>query len=367
KTADGIGYTEHNDILQQVITGAGLNGLQQIYRTNLQKRGTVYFNGRGVMHKNIFGIDIENESAFFEGLDMAEGDAFSLRNAKNVLLSSSVAAKLGLRCGDDVLIKTPTVSGQINTGNFVVGGIINDNSIFGYFRCFMDRKELNRLVGLSENEYSSLGLINTTGKRNAALARRLYESAAKRLSLSDPILKKEDLSFEMGQQWKNLRYFVVSLDVFVTEVISILEVIGLVSWFLYAMLLLITLGSAIITIRLILNERRGEFGVMKAIGLYRKGQHAMLLIETLFLILFAVTAGFLLSLVIIKAVSLIPVKSIPGFDIFLKNGTLGGSLQPGRIFVSICVIFCIVLPPVSLNIRKILKEPCVSLLSGVRK
>ena len=367
KKVDGIGYIGSNEKLQSVVAGAGLSKLKQVYRTNLQRRGTVYFNGKGIMQKNIFGIDIANELDSFKKLDFAAGSADSMLDSRKIFLSSRVADKLGAKVGDDIVVKTPTVSGQINTGNFVIGGIIRDNSIFGYFRCFMDRRELNRLVGLADGEYSSLGLINTTGKSNARLSAMLYNQIALQLPHSDHITRKEELTAEMGKSWKNLRYFAVSLNVFVSEVISILEVLELVSYFLYAMLLLITLGSSIITVRLILNERSGELGVMKALGLWKPRLHRMLLTETFILIVLACSAGFLVSLLILKLTAALKFGTIPGFDVFLRNNVLSGKPEAGRIFLNIGVIFCIVLPSVSFSIRKVLNEPCVKLLSGAGK
>ena len=364
KNADGMEIIDHDGEIQAAVEQAGLGDRDQIRRSNVIQKGTLYFNGKGILHKNIIGVDFKNELERFKRFDFVSGSLENTINKKAAIISHSVAETLNARLGDDVTIKVYTKTGQINTGSFVIGGIINDDSIFGYYRCFLDIKSLNNLLGLSENQCGSIGLKISDKNNLNAYRDRLYKLISETLQVSGPITNKNRLTSELDKHWRGVKYFIVTLDVFVSQVNNMLEIIEIISFFLYIMLILITLISALVTLQLIINDRRLEIGIMKALGMLRGNVWQMLIIEFALLISMSLFAGLLFAVFLLKIVSMFSFNWLPGFEFFLKSGSLTGTLKADRAFINSAVIILTVLPAVWLSVFKISGKPCYKLLSG---
>lgn len=364
KKIEGIGIVTDNSIVRQIVADSGLGNEKQIFRTNVHQQGSIIFNGKAVQQKNIIGIDFNNEKDLLAYLNMKSGTADSIRDPGRILISAPVAELLNAETGDDITLKTYTVSGQVNTANLVIGGIVEDRSILGYYRCFMDRRRLNQISGIPDNGYSSIGLIIEDTNSLNRYKKALYKTAAGLLPVSEAINKKEDFTNAQNKAWSDIRYFIVSLPIFISQITDILDILKISSYFLYIMLVLITISCSLITIKIILNERLVEFGVMKSIGLYRSDIQKIIISEFLSLFLISVFSGILISILFSFIISCLPLVNIPGFEIFLRQGSLTGLYIFPRIIMNIGVMFIIVIPAIWFYIYNISVKPCVLLLSG---
>jgi len=312
-----------------------------VRRTNCFERGVIYFNGKAVRQKNVFGIDIENETDSFPdtGFDAETAGAVGL---PWIMLSKMTAEELHLQSGDKVILEVETITGQKNTAECLVTAVMNDSSLFGSFRSFTDRRFLNDLMGMAQDEYSSMGLYFRNLRGIGEKARRLQAAVETVLPAAPEIAEKADLTYQLSQQWPGIRYFVVSLPVYMSEIVDLISALEAGSYAAFAVLALILLASSLVTYRLLLHERRTEIATMRALGFHGRTILNILFFEGAGLAVISVLIGYLLSRLIIMLLSLFSYGSIPGFEIFLNNGRLTSSLPPELFIINIAVVFATV-------------------------
>jgi len=133
-----------------------------------------------------------------------------------------------------------------------------------------------------------------------------------------------------------------TLPVYLSEISGLLDAMNILTYLLYVMMLIIISVSAAVTYRLILHERAREMGVMRVIGFYGADLRLVLWSEVLVIGVISMAAGFLLALVLGRAVSLLSFSWFPGFEIFTRNGRLMPLYLPSTTLTNIAFI-CIVL------------------------
>ncbi len=346
KQGGGHIVVEKDVEIMRAVEEAGLDPQRIVRRTNYFGNGVLYFNGRAVRQKYVYGVDWDNERDQFLKLDYAAGRPKPLSESNGIIISEPVADRLGARMGDELILEVLTRTGQKNTGIFTVRGVVRDTSIFGYYKCFVDRKVLNGLLRYGEEEYSSLGLFFSSLDKIWEKNERLYNALQDRISIGPPIYTKEDLAFQMVSSWEGIRYLTFPLHVYVSQVAELLNALEIVSYFLYVLMALIILLSVLVTYQLIVRERSVEVATMRALGLRSGEMQSMLVLEMVLLFLLSIAIGWALSEVIIRIVSSFSYESIPGFDLFMTDGKLTAEHSPRKMAVNIAILVAILIPAV---------------------
>jgi ABC-type lipoprotein release transport system permease subunit len=319
---------------------ADLNPVRRVARTIFGERGILYYNGAALRLKYVVGVDWDNEAAYFDRMEYLERrDSFAGEDA--ILLSAPVAEELGARLGDRLVLEVDTRGGQKNTGFFIVNGLVKDSTIFGYHKVYISRLTLNRLLLFEDDECSSIGFFlprpGEAGKKQILLQKELSEFA-----LTGPVVEnREELALERYGFWAGIKIFVLTIPVYLSEVSDLLEAMRIITYFLYAMILLIIFVSALATWRLILRERSRELGTMRAIGFYGADLRYILMMEALGLALVSLAAGFFLSLLFSWLVTRIPFSWFPSFEIFMKDGKLRSLYLSGTMLTNIAAVFAV--------------------------
>jgi putative ABC transport system permease protein len=322
-----------------------LNPVRSAARTIFGERGVLYYNGAAIRLKYVIGADWDREAAYFDQLDYLERrDNFDGGDA--ILLSVPVAEELGARLGDRLILEVATRGGQKNTGVFIVNGLVKDSTIFGYHKAYIPRITLNRLLLFGDDECSSLGFFladpGEAGKKQALLQKELSKTVQ-----TGPLVKdREELALERSQSWTGIKIFVLTIPVYLSEVADLLEAMQIITYFLYAMMLLIIFVSALVTWRLILRERSRELGTMRVIGFYGADLRCVLIMETLGLALVSLIAGFFLSFFFSWLVTCVPFSWFPSFEIFMKDGKLRSLYLPETILINIVTVFAVLIAAV---------------------
>ncbi|MBN2656532.1 MAG: FtsX-like permease family protein [Spirochaetales bacterium] len=332
-----LGMVESDAAVQRAVDALPQAPSRWLKRSLLFSDGFVYFAGNGSRQKYVYGVDFPREADLFPRSPGPE-------DSRAIILSAVTAGQLGARIGDDVVLKVRTKTGQINTGNFIVRDIIEDDSIFGSYKCFVDRRELNALLGLESDSYFSLGLFFDKAGTANAMAPILQKALEKELAVAPLAADKDDFAYSQSEHWTGVRHFVMTLDLYVSQVGDLLRAMDLVSYFLYIMVSLIVLVSISVTYRLIIHERSSEIGTMRAMGFQRGEIIAVLLWEALFVFLISLFTGSLLSLLILKALSLFSFGNIPGIEIFLDKGRLVPLFKAEDILLNIFLLLFILFP-----------------------
>jgi ABC-type lipoprotein release transport system permease subunit len=335
--------------------------LRVVRRTIFGDRGVVYHNGTALRLKYVTGVDWEAEASYIESLSFIEGPG--VLDDDTILLSAPAAAQLGARAGDRLTLEVETRWGQKNTRTFVAGGIIDDSTIFGYYKVFVSRNALNGLTLLNEDECGMIGIY--VANRNDAERQRLLVQAEleKRVPTGPIIHDREELDQARSLSPGSL-VFLLSIPVYLSEVAELLGAMNIIAYFLYAMMLVIILVSALVTYRLVFHERRRELGTMRVIGFYGADIRFVLLLETLALALVSLAAGMLLALIFRWVVTFVPLSWFPSFEIFLKDGKLSAEYLPGTMTVNILAVIVTLAAAAAGPVWKVSREPLPAMLNG---
>jgi putative ABC transport system permease protein len=351
--------------IYEAIENSGLNPDRIVSRTSLMQSGVLFYNGTPVQLKYVSGVDWDNEEGYFNSLDYEQPPEKPLDGDDIILISSPVARQFGILRGDSLVLEVETRQGQKNTGTFVVAGIVHDTTIFGYFKSYVSRNALNKLLGYGQDECSMIGLFfnDRTGMdRKQALLQRELE---RNINVAPLLLNRDDFSRETNLDWEGLRVFVITLSVYLSELSELLDAMNLLSYLLYIILLVIIMVSAFVTYRLIMYERTGELGTMRVIGFTETDITLVLLCETAVLVCISLIGGFLLAGVFIKGLSFIPIAAIPSFEIFMQNGRLIPEYHVSTILFNSAAVFLVLLPGLGISAHLSSRASLPDMLRGI--
>ena len=358
-------YISENDI-SAILNAADISGINPrhtIRRTVLGNVGVVYFNGNAVRIKSTIGCDWYDEEFLFNRMVFDEPPDSSFDD-DGIILSVPTAKQLGARMGDLVVLEIETNRGQKNTGSFIIKGIVQDTSIFGYYKAYISKLCLNRLLLYGDEDCSTVGFF-FDDPAVAEQKRKVLQKALDGQVQTGPLVyDRDELEVERSRDWAGTRVFLFTMPVYLAEIADLLNAMNLLTYFLYGMMLLIILVSAIVTYRLIINERIREMGVMRAIGFYGVDLRLVLWTEIIALGFVSLLAGFLLALILSGAASLLSFSWFPGFEIFLKNGKLTAMYLPATMLVNVVTVFLILFATALIPSFRVSNKNLSGLLSG---
>jgi ABC-type lipoprotein release transport system permease subunit len=334
-----------------------------VKRTQFGERGVIHFNGAAVRLKYMLGVDWEGEAHIFEKLSF-EGTAELPAGEDGIFLSAPVAGKLGARLGDSVILEMETRWGQKNTGVFIIRGIVRDASIFGYYKVYVSRLTLNRLMAYGDDDCSFIGFFLENPGEAGRGRTRLQEAMAGRVQAGPLVQTRDELLRETSQPWDGIKIFLYTMPVFLSDVADLLGAMNSITYFLYGMMLIIIMVSAVVTYRLILHERTREIGVMRAIGFYGGDLRLVLWAEVSALTLVSLLAGFVLARILQHLLSLMSFSWFPSFEIFMKDGKLAALYLPETTLVNVVSVFAALFAAVLVPVFRSSRKPLPGLLSG---
>ncbi len=328
--------------------------------------GTLFYNGNSSPLKYVIGVDWQEEEDYFKNLSYEALGSFPFDD-EGILVSLPMALKLGARLGDRLVLQVRTKTGQINTGRFFIRGIIRDESIFGYYKCYLSRKTLNNLILYGEQECSHLGLTLDKGSSIPELASSLHKLLSSRYDMAALVAGRDELALEQAKDWTGIRYFIITLPVYLSEVSELLQAIEILSYFLYILMILIIVVSVLITYRLVLYEREKEIATMQVLVFSRGEVVLMLLLESMILYAFSVFLGFLSGLGMNQIIGMFSFSWFPGFEIFMKDGRLVPLYSLRSFFINCGINLAALLPSVIWPVYNASGRSLAPVLSGGSK
>ncbi|GHU12629.1 hypothetical protein FACS1894161_1270 [Spirochaetia bacterium] len=341
---------------------AGLDPADAAVRTIVQAKAQLYFNGNAVPLKYIVGVDWEREEGYFNKLPYTETP--EKPGSDSIIISVPVARELGVRQGDNVILETVTVTKQKNTGVFYVAGIVENSNFFSYYKIFIPRTALNRLSGFAEDDGSMIGFYLKNRSQIEARRTALYNELVSQISLGPLVYDRDIYEQETRKVDNGVNVFLLTLQVYLSEVAQLMNAIDLASYVLYAMMLAIIMVSAGVTCRLILHERTKETGTMLAMGFYEADVRLIVKLEIFVMVVFAMAAGFVLAALINRLLSFSSFNWFPGFEVFMRDGRLEALYLPGTTLFNIFAIFCMLGIAIQRPIFRNSRNPLPEMLSG---
>jgi ABC-type lipoprotein release transport system permease subunit len=284
----------------------------------------------------------------------------------SIIISEPVARLLGASTGDSVLLEIDNRWGQKNTKQFIVKGIVRDTSIFGYYKVYVSRLSLNRLLLFDDNDCSTIGFFIENPSNAEKYRKRLHSVLSEKIISGPLVNNREEMNREIYTEWtwSGTKVFLYTMQVYLSEIYELLEAMEILIYFLYGIMLIIIFVCAVVTYRLILHERTKEIGVMRAIGFNGSDLRLVLWVEVVILGFISLIAGFLLAIIFGMAFSFVSFSWFPGFEIFLRNGKLTALYLPGTVIINIILSILILVIAVIFPSLRASKKKLSSLLSG---
>jgi len=340
-----------------------INPKYTVLRTLYISDSFIHFNGNTVQIKYLTGCDWDKEAHLLKKMNFKEPINYNLGN-EDIILSVPIAQQLGARIGDNVIIEIETRWGQKNTNMFIVNGIVEDSSIFGYYKAYVSRLSLNRLLEFNDEDCSTIGFFFDKPGTAERKRKQLQKIISEQIQTGPLVYNRDQMYTERGRSWEGIMVFLYTLPVYLSEISDLLDAMNIITYLLYVMMLLIILVSAAVTYRLIIHERAKELGTMRIIGFYGSDLRLVLWIEVLVIGIISLIAGFLLAQILSWAVSLLSFSWFPGFEIFMKDGKLLPLYLPKTMIVNILLVFIVLLVMALLPSIRASRKNLPELLSG---
>ena len=347
-----MGQEEINSILDAAnVSGIKIKNI--VYRTFGINTPVIHHIGNSVNLRYLMGCDFENEHQFNSDIE-----------EDGIILSVPVAARLEANIGDRIILELDTRYGQKNTGAFIVKDIVQDTSIFGYYKAYISRITLNRLLLYADNDASQIGFFLENTSKTEEQRINLHNALSLRTQTGAIVHNRDEMIREREKGWNGNVIFLYTMPVYLSEISDILNAMNILTYLLFAMMLVIILVSAGVTYNLILNERSKEMGVMRAIGFYGKDMHLVLWTEIILVTFTAMVVGFIISCLLSFAVSFISFSWFPGFEIFLKKDKLIPMYLASTIFSNAFMLLIVIILLAFYHSNRITNKKLPALLSG---
>lgn len=240
--------------------------------------GTMLWVGKESKEAVGMGLDIEKEKTILALQDhLIEGRYFSSSTAAETLVSYKLAAKLGIKAGDEITLLTSTSFGSMAALNLQVAGITKlgmymyDDNFF-----FLPHPVAERLL---DNKGLATEILVYMDKKQRHTAPRVAKAITAETFAATG---QSDLEVIPWQKDKLMSVVVMQRDA--TDII------------LKMIIIFITAITIFNTMLVSVMERFGEFGVLKALGLRDNATLRLVLLEGLLIGVLGSLFGILLFL-----------------------------------------------------------------------
>lgn len=353
-------------IIYDVIAESHIPIRRTAERTLFNDDATLFFNGESLMLRYLHGVDWQNEREYFESLSYIEGSIDALGD-DSIVISGEAAKVLNVKCGDSVIIEAPDCFKQKNTQVFIVDAIIYDKTLFGLYKAYIHQKKLNELLSYNADDCSSIGVFVRDRSKSESYKVMLRNLLADKIQTAPVLETGEQYRAERSMEWQGIKVFVLTIPLYVADLYQLIDALNLLTYVLYAMLLLIIFVSAGVTYRLILHERMRELGTMRAIGFSERTVTLVLLMETIALGTVSIAVGCALAALLCAGAGLISLNMIPGFEILLSNGRLTARAAPLALLFNSAALYAMLICAVCVPSGRTVRAPLPEMLAGGAK
>ncbi len=280
-----------------------------------------YFEGTGVRQRVIKGVNFEKEKELFSKFNYIEGSAAEMSGTNGVLLSQPIANMLEVHVGDEIIFMFRNVNSQIDTMTLIVKGIFIDSSLFGMYTSYMDREVLSNAYGYPLSSCNNICILFPEGSPTEKQIKYYNQKLSENFNMYHLVEDKQEY-YNNCLYTENQPYALIKLSANLQEIEILIDAMKTIVSFVIIMLLIIIVTGVSSTFRVIAMKRINEIGIYKAIGMRRTKIYAILLSETLFVIIAGCIAGYFFSYCLTRVIGHINFSFIPAFDIFLVNGRI---------------------------------------------
>ncbi|MEO5767811.1 MAG: FtsX-like permease family protein [Polyangia bacterium] len=250
----------------------------------------------GSLQGGVNGIDIRQEPAFKNVLQITSGNIEDLAEPGTILLFEGQLEKLEVKVGDAITISAQTTRGVANTVDVRVVAIARDIGLLSKWNVYVPAATLRALYQLNANATGAIHLhLREKEVKNvpqiAARLRTSLEKAGYRVMDADPRAFWMKFETVNREDWTGQKLDVTTWEdelSFMTWTLDLLK--GLTALLLIILVAIVVTGI-MNTMWIAIRERTREIGTLRAIGMQRGGVLWMFLLESMLLGLFSTAAG----------------------------------------------------------------------------
>ena len=300
--------------------------LRSVYYRNNSK---LFFNGYYASQRRLVGVEWELEQNILSELSFIEGSLPDLDIAESsILISSATAKQLNVRAGDEVLLSLQTQDGPVNTGMFIVSGIFNESSFFGY-TSYLSRRSLNNLVQVSESRINEIGIFLENRNQSKKALNELMDSLSDKNLNLEVFKTREERDSRLSNPDFGYLLAALPLDSQLAQIKDLIDALSIITILVLAVFLVIIIIGVSNTFNLIIYERTKEIGTMRALGLRKSRTRLLFLHEAGIIGAIALIIGTAIGIILLKCVcSIISLPMSGFFTLFLENGEIIWYLPP---------------------------------------
>jgi ABC-type lipoprotein release transport system permease subunit len=260
----------------------------------------LFFSGYYLKQRRLVGVEWELERPALEGFSFSEGAAPEAGDESAVLISSAAAEKLHIAVGDELLVSIRSDRGRTNTANFIVRGIFEESSFFGY-QPYIHRRALNRLREAPVDQVNEIGVYLEDPIRNEDAAAGLILAELEKTLPSFGLMNtRDEYEAEADKKRESREYGVVTVGAQLQEIQDLLEAVTIIAGIVALMFLgIVTVGVGN-TFTMVVWERTREIGTLRALGMQRGRLVLSFLAEAVFLGLAGTVSGLLLGIGVLE-------------------------------------------------------------------
>ncbi len=293
----------------------------------------LFYNGSYALIRKLIGVNFEQEKAQLESLPFVEGGI-----GDGILISRAITDDIGAKVGDTVTLSANTVTGQANTITVPIAGIFDEINLFGY-SVYMQRELVNELAGLKSDYVSEIAVYTKNDASLNSLGNKLRDLFKDNIEVLPPVLNRDEFNIALYDVPEGQRaLLIVSIDAQLEEITLLLMAFEICTYFVLIVFMLITSVGIINTYRVIIYNRTGEIGTMRAIGIHKSTILHLFLIEALFLSIFAIIIGFIAAVLALQLTHVFPLELNPAVSMFTEYNRLQFSIKLTNMGINMVLI-----------------------------
>lgn len=297
----------------------------------------------GSLQGGINGIDIREEPAFKNVLQISSGNIDDLAQPNTVLLFEGQIEKLGVKVGDAITISAQTTRGVANTVDLRVVAIARDIGLLSKWNVYVPAETLRALYQLNPRATGALHLhLRENELKNipgiAARLRTALEKAGYRVMDADPRAFWMKFQTVNREDWTGQKLDVTTWEDELSFMTWTLDLLKGLTVLLLIILIAIVVTGIMNTMWIAIRERTREIGTLRAIGMQRGGVLWMFLLESMLLGLFSTLAGAVLGAAIAAGVNALRIAVPLSVQLFLMSDRLHLAVHVGALASAVALL-----------------------------
>jgi putative ABC transport system permease protein len=329
-----ISVVRDSEVLTAALTSIEDNVLSA--NTRSSARVSIIF-GSSEETLTLDGVDFQQEAGVLEGLSFATGSAEEfLATPNGILVPEEMLTDLGVLVGENVILKTTTISGQQNIADVVIAGTLVEQNLFapgapsfGYAHIDM----LNELLGMDVDQYQTLNVY----LNDLALLESSTDTLHTSLRAAAPVEPREDnrgglpdpaealgfgglASIDEDERWEGTKFEVTNLNDNLDNINALVDIINQIGLIIFIVIIVIIMVGVTNSYRMVMIERTAEIGIMRAIGVHKAGIRNIFVWEALLVAASGALLGLLLAGLAMLLMSGINFGTTSAFSLFLNQG-----------------------------------------------